>query len=73
MIIGRRAAEETCIGSATLKRCRGLAVYEENSRGDSLSPEIRSKGRGDQESTCSLKNVTVLALRNPVLSMRTRT
>jgi hypothetical protein len=47
MIIGRRAAEETLIGSATLKRGGGLAVYEENSRGDSLSPEMRSKGRGD--------------------------
>jgi len=73
MIIGRRAAEETCIGSATLKRGGRLAVYEENGRGDSLSLEMRSKGRGDQESTCSLKNVAVLALRNTVLSMSTRT
>jgi hypothetical protein len=73
MIIGRRAAEETLIGSATLKRGGGLAVYEENSRGDSLSPEMRSKGRGDQESTSSLKNVSMLALRNTILSMSTRT
>jgi hypothetical protein len=73
MTIGRRATKKTLIGSATLKRGGGLAVYEENSRGDRLSPEMRSKGRGDQESTSSLKNVAMFALRNTILGMSTRT
>jgi hypothetical protein len=73
MSIGRRAAEETLIGSATLKRGGGLAIDEENRRRDSLGPEMRSKGRGYQKSTSSLKNVAMLALCNTILSMSTRT
>jgi len=73
MAIGRRGAEKTLIGSATLKRSRGLAIYEENSHGNCLSPEMRSKCRRDQESMSSLKNVAMLALSNTILSMSTRT
>jgi hypothetical protein len=43
MAIGRRGAEKTLIGSATLKRSRWLAIYEENSHRNRLSLEMRSK------------------------------
>jgi hypothetical protein len=50
--IGRRGAEKTLIGSATLKNSsRGLAIYEKNSRRNHLSPEMRSKHKRDQKST----------------------
>jgi hypothetical protein len=73
MTIGRSSAEKTLIGSATLKRSRGLAIYEENSRRNRLSPEVRGKCRRDQESASSLKNVAMLALGNTILSMSTGT
>ena len=72
MAIGRRGAKKTLIRSATLKRS-GLAIYEENSRRNYLSPEMRSKCRRDQESTSSLKSVAMLALSNTILSISTRT
>ena len=57
MAIGRRGAKKTLIGSAILKNSRGLAIYQKNSPRNCLSPEMRSKRRGDQKSTSSLKNV----------------
>jgi len=73
MAIGRWGAKKTLIGSATLKSSRRLAIDEKNRRRNNLSPKMRSKLRGDQESTSSLKNVAMLALSNTILSMSTRT
>ena len=72
MAIGRRGAEKTLIGSATLENSRGLAIYKKNSRRNRLNPKMRSKRRRDQESTSRLKNAAMLSLSNTILSMSTK-
>jgi len=73
MAIGRWGAKKTLIWCATLENSRGLAVDKKNSCRNSLSPEMWSKRRRNQESTSSLKNMTMLALGNNILSMSART
>jgi len=68
----RRVTKEALIGSATLSNKGGLFVNEINNRRDNLSPEVRWKLRGKQESTRGLKNVMMLTLGNTILSMSTR-
>jgi len=68
----RRVTKEALIGSATLSNKGGLFVNEINNRRDNLSPEVRWKLKGKQESTRGLKNVMMLTLGNTILSMSTR-
>jgi hypothetical protein len=70
--VARRTTKKALVGSTPLKNGGGLPVNKKNSRGDSLSPEVRWKLRGEQESTRSLKNVTMLTLSHTILSMSTR-
>jgi len=70
--VARRVTKETLVGSATLSNRGGLSVNEKDSRRDSLSPKVRWKLKGKQESTRGLKNMTMLTLGNTILSMSTR-
>jgi hypothetical protein len=72
MTIARRTTKKALVRRTPLKNGGGLPVNKKNSHGDSLSPEVRWKLRGEQKSTRSLKNVTMLTLSHTILSMSTR-
>ena len=67
------STKETLNRSRTLKSSRRLQVDEKSSSRNILGPEVRGNRRDKHESVSCLKQVTMLTLRDTILSVSTRT